>query len=82
MRPYILLVAMASIVSAQWGSSRDVSTYANIDDVETQHIELDFAVDFTGRFFEGSVTHTMMTMKDGVLAVFLDQVGIDVKTIQ
>ena len=47
-----------------WGNKKDVSTYANIDDVVTQHLDLDFAVNFDGRFFEGSVTHTMLAQKD------------------
>ena len=64
-----------------WGNSKDVSTYANIDDVVTQHLDLNFAVHFDGKYFDGSVTHTMLTKKDGLLTVYLDKVGIDVKKV-
>ena len=34
------------LVTSAIGNSKDVSTYANIDDVVTEHINLDFGVDF------------------------------------
>jgi aminopeptidase N len=60
------------------GNSRDVSTYANIDEVYTTHLALDFAVDFDRSVFDGYVELTMNTTKDGVTSVWLDAEGLDV----
>ena len=90
MRAGLIIFSILSVITSArrygdlqygWGNSKDVSTYANIDDVTTQHLDLDFAVNFPGRYFIGSVTHTMLTHKDGLLSVWLDKVGIDIHKV-
>ena len=44
---YLLgIFAMVEMTSAEMGNSKDVSTYANIDEVYATHMDLDFTVDF------------------------------------
>ena len=67
-----ILVQLVSTI----GNSLDVSTYANIEEVKAEHIELDFAVDFTRQVFTGKVIHTMALLKDEVKSVYFDSQGI------
>lgn len=63
------------------GNSLDSSTYANIEEVITEHINLDFTVDFDASTFDGNVILTMKTVSDNVSSVFLDAVGMDIHSI-
>ena len=64
------------------GNSRDSSSYANIDEVEPIHLAMDFAVDFKREVFDGSVTHTLRAIVDGVTNVFFDSEGIDIAKVE
>ena len=74
------LFYLISVISAI-GNSIDNSTYANIEDVQTKHMSLDFTVDFDQKHFSGSVTHTMKFLKPGVKQIFMDIVGMDIHFI-
>ena len=70
--------AFQNIASASLSSPRDESSYANIDEVETQHLSLDLMVDFERRMLSGSVTLKMLFVVDAVDHFYLDIKGIDV----
>lgn len=72
-----LLLAGVSAI----GNSIDPSTYANIDEVITTNLYLDFAVDFDKQQFIGDVTLNLHAIKD-THSVFLDYQGIDVHDVQ
>ena len=63
------------------GNSKDPSSYANIDEVITEHISMDFEVDFVSSTFNGSVMLNMKTIVAGVESVFLDSAGLDVHEV-
>ena len=73
--------SLLSIAGAIY-NSKDVSTYANIDEVVTEHIKLDFAVDFDAKVFDGDVVLLMRTVKGGVRSVFLDSVGMEISRVE
>ena len=69
-------------------SSRDIlpnhidpSTYANIHEVVTNHLGLDFEVDFDARQFKGYVYFMMESKVNHLEHVVLDAVGIDVQDV-
>jgi leukotriene-A4 hydrolase len=64
------------------GNSIDSSSYANIDEVITEHIALDFEVDFNRKTFNGNVVLSMLTVADDVSSVFLDSAGLDVHIVE
>lgn len=53
-----------SVVNAAMGTNRDNSTYSNIDQVASTHIDLNFEVNFTAKHFTGFVIHDMLTIDD------------------
>jgi leukotriene-A4 hydrolase len=59
-----------------------VSTYANLLEVRTDHIKLDFAVDFDRQVFDGHVILAMRTVEHYVHKVILDSVGMDIKKVE
>lgn len=59
----------------------DPSTYSNIHEVVTNHLGLDFEVDFDARQFKGLVYFLMESQVDNLEHVVLDAVGIDVKDV-
>jgi aminopeptidase N len=76
------IAALLITESQSIGNSRDSSSYANIDEVITEHISLNFAVDFDTKTFDGHVTLNMKTIADQVESVFLDSAGLDVHEVQ
>ena len=60
----------------------DVSTYANLMEVRTDHIKLDFAVDFDRKVFDGHVILDMRTVGHNVDKVILDSVGMDISKVE
>ena len=52
-----------------------------VDEVITEHISLNFAVDFDTKTFDGHVTLNMKTVADQVESVFLDSAGLDVHEV-
>ena len=77
----LLLGALFFSTSQSIGNSKDSSSYANIDEVITEHIALDFEVDFDNKNFDGNVVLSMLTVADGVNSVFLDSAGLDVHKV-
>jgi aminopeptidase N len=73
---YISLVLSFALIVQAIGNSKDSSTYSNIDEVITNHINLDFAVDFNTSTFDGQVILTMETIAENVTSVFLDSEGM------
>ena len=82
---YILTLLSLSCLLASTGAmynSKDPSTYANIDQVVTDHIKLDFTVDFDAKVFDGHVILSMRTVDSGVRSVFLDSVGMEIARVE
>ena len=50
----------------------DNSTYANVKDVTTQHLHLDWIIDFDQRIVFGNITHTMKVLNSKFKEVILD----------
>ena len=77
----ILSIIISIGVALAIGNSKDSSSYANIDEAITEHIDLDWDVeqmktedhDFA---FSGTVILTMRTIADNVTSVFLDSAAI------
>ena len=74
------IAALFGVASAI-GNSRDNSTYANIDEVVSNHISLDFTVDFDSRKFIGNSTIHLTSHKDNLTNVFFDAWGIDIYNV-
>ena len=77
----VVLGALFISSSQSIGNSIDSSSYANIDEVFTEHIALDFEVDFVSKTFNGNVVLSMLTVTDEVSSVFLDSAGLDVHKV-
>ena len=76
----LLLASVLSIASAI-GNSLDNSTYANIEQVISTHLSLDFSVDFDKKHFDGYVIHKMKVLQDNVNTIFFDMVGMSINFI-
>jgi leukotriene-A4 hydrolase len=75
------VVATASLVKGGMYNSKDPSTYSNIDEVITEHVNLDWTVDFENRLFDGSTILTMKALTEDVTSVFLDSRGQDIEQV-
>ena len=73
---------MGAVSAADYGNPRDSSTYANTLEVVTNHISLNFGVDFDRKVFDGYVIHNMTTLKENLQHVFLDAVGMDIASVE
>lgn len=58
----------------------DNSTYGNIDEIKSTHIQLNFAVDFDREEFKGYVGHSMQCLKTGTTKAIFDYVGMTIDT--
>ena len=58
----IWLICSINMIARAMYNSKDSSSYANIDEVVTDHIKLDFVVDFDAEVFDGDVTLSMRTI--------------------
>lgn len=58
---------------------QDLTTQANYEEIASEHVDLDWAVDFTQRIISGSATHTLVVRKQGVKHVIFDTIGLDVE---
>jgi hypothetical protein len=56
----------------------DGSTYGNIDEINSTHLHLNFAVDFSKEVFKGWVKHSMTCLKTGTTRVLFDYVGMTI----
>ena len=76
----IMVLGILSVVEAI-GNSIDPSTYANIQDIKTNHLALDLEVNFDNNTLKGTATHYMEVVSDNVQFVWFDAVGIDIHYI-
>lgn len=60
----------------------DVATFANYYEVATEHIHLEWTIDWKKRTFGGSVELTMGVRKEGVESVMLDAAFLDVGKVE
>jgi len=72
---FAALLGLALAGPNPFSNSKDPSTYANIDDIRTDHLNLEILVDFTMNSFIGTVTHNMTCHRETMSAVF-DYQGI------
>ena len=61
---------------------KDVATFANYYEVATEHVHLDWTIDWKKRVFGGSATLTMGVRKEGVKEVRLDVAFLDVEKVE
>lgn len=59
----------------------DISTQANIDQVKTTHIHLNWNVDFKQQIIYGNVVLSMVTLVNEVDKITLDTRYLDVKSV-
>lgn len=62
-------------------STIDLSTQANIDQVKTTHLHLNWNVDFEAQNLNGNVVLDLVTLVDNVNKVVLDTSYLDIKSI-
>ncbi|GAA5813641.1 hypothetical protein MFLAVUS_007125 [Mucor flavus] len=63
-------------------STIDLSTQANIDQVKTTHLHLNWNVDFEAQVLNGNVVLDLVTLVDNVNKIVLDTSYLDIKSIQ
>ncbi|GAA5967502.1 hypothetical protein JCM3765_004689 [Sporobolomyces pararoseus] len=61
--------------------SDDPATQSNYNDIRTNHLHLDWTVDFSQSFIRGSVVHSLVALKDKVNQVVFDSSFISIKKI-
>lgn len=59
----------------------DLSTQANIDQVKTTHVHLNWNVDFESQVLFGNVVLDLVTLVDNVNKVVLDTSYLDIKSV-
>jgi aminopeptidase N len=59
----------------------DPSTLSNINEVQTNHIELNLRVDFEHKILDGSVTLSIITITDNINKVILDTKSLNIKSV-
>jgi leukotriene-A4 hydrolase len=69
-----LLLSAPSHVGAHgdMGSSKDPSSYANVDQMAPSHISFDLEVNFDDSSTTGTITHTIEVLETNVTTVYLD----------
>ena len=73
---------MLSIAFARMGNSIDSSTYANIEEVRTEALDLQLRVNFDDKTFEGFAEHDLEILVNGTQIVYFDVVGMDISAIE
>ena len=79
-KTFLIGLCLLLAATAQY-NSYDPSSYANLDEVRTTHLNLSIAVEFDNRLFDGTVMHTMRAMQDNVSSVWLDSLGMDIHRV-
>jgi leukotriene-A4 hydrolase len=64
------------------GNSIDSSTYANIEEVRTEALDLQLKVNFADKTFEGFAEHDLEILVNGTQIVYFDVVGMDISSIE
>jgi leukotriene-A4 hydrolase len=59
----------------------DLSTQANIDEIKTTHVHLNWNVDFENQNLHGNVMLDLQTLVDNVDNVVLDTSYLDIKAV-
>jgi len=62
-------------------STIDPSTYANIDQIVTNHYNLDWFIDFDDEAIKGTITHYMKTIDDTTQVIF-DVVALNIISVK
>lgn len=75
---HLLLLLLSMCISA---ATIDYSTQANIDQVKTTHVHLDWHVDFNRKVISGHVALDLYTLVDHVDKVILDTSYLDIKSV-
>jgi len=66
-----------TVATPTFHNSKDPSTYANIDEIRTDHLNLEIYVDFEKKSFIGTAIHNMTCVDKTGFAVF-DYQGIEI----
>jgi aminopeptidase N len=76
--PITLLYLYQMCVSS---ATIDLSTQANIDEIKTTHVHLNWNVDFENQNLHGNVVLDLQTLVDNVDKVVLDTSYLDIKAV-
>jgi hypothetical protein len=70
----LLLSAPSQVraIDGVMGSSKDPSSYANVDQFAPSHISFDVEVSFDDSSTSGTITHTMEALEADVTTIYLD----------
>ncbi|KAF8508488.1 hypothetical protein JB92DRAFT_2732664 [Gautieria morchelliformis] len=60
----------------------DQTTQSNYRDISTEHIDIDWSLDFNAKTVSGTARHNLIAKKDGVQEVVLDTSFLDIKSVQ
>ena len=82
MNKLIILYSVLATAFARMGNDIDSSTYANIQEVRTQHLKLDLEVDFEKKQFRGYAMHSLEILKNNTDGIYFDIVGIDIHGVE
>jgi leukotriene-A4 hydrolase len=82
MKNLLVIATLMVVANALMNNTRDPSSYANIDEIRSTHLYLDFTVDFERKKFVGSVYHTMEMIKPNTPEAVFDFSGIDIKGVR
>ncbi|PCH33157.1 hypothetical protein WOLCODRAFT_147267 [Wolfiporia cocos MD-104 SS10] len=59
----------------------DLTTQANYTDIASEHVDLDWSVDFARSIISGTATHTLNVKKDNVHEVIFDALALTVEKV-
>jgi hypothetical protein len=77
---YLSYISFA--LASSMGNSIDSSTYGNIEDISTYHLEFAWDVSFDAKTLTGWATHHMRIHQKNVDAAFFDIDGITIESVQ
>ncbi|KAI9034084.1 hypothetical protein DFJ74DRAFT_600942 [Hyaloraphidium curvatum] len=60
----------------------EVSSYANANEIVSEHYSLDWTIDFDAQTISGHVVHRLRALKDGVEQVVLDARELDISAVR
>jgi leukotriene-A4 hydrolase len=57
------------VFSSKMATKPDQTTQSNYQDISTEHIDIDWSLDFNAKTVSGTVKHNLIAKKDGVQEV-------------
>ncbi|KZT09024.1 metalloprotease [Laetiporus sulphureus 93-53] len=76
-----LPTASYSTISSEMVLDLDPTTQSNYDQIASEHVDLDWTLDFEKSIISGSITHTLAVRKDAVAAVVFDTIALSIDEV-